>query len=199
MAVLSQRRNRAEQRRPPSPVSYSNPQPPSAAARRQLRTEHGDGFLRRMTASQHPANTPSCSTLEKSFRRFGKTASTPRRRPDECSSGKRRYNTCFVPSGVRSVVITNRLSRSRAITPHRATHNARRQDYTNLTFSAHGPFGPRPSVYDTFCPSRSSSKLMPWTAEEWNNRSFSLPVLINPKPLSNSFLIVPSGMMRFRE
>ena len=26
-----------------------------------------------------------------------------------------------------------------------------------LTFSARGPFGPRPSVYDTFCPSRSAS------------------------------------------
>jgi hypothetical protein len=28
---------------------------------------------------------------------------------------------------------------------------------TGLTFSAHGPFGPLPSVYDTRCPSWSSS------------------------------------------
>src|SRR5262245_6302657 len=82
---------------------------------------------------------------------------------------------------------------------HRATHKAKRLGYTSLTFSAHGPLGPRPSVYDTFCPSRSSSKLTPWTAEEWKKRSLSFPVLMNPKPLSNSFLIVPSGIVRFRK
>jgi len=35
------------------------------------------------------------------------------------------------------------------------------RDYTGLTFSAHGPFRLRPSVKDTFWPSRSSSKLTP--------------------------------------
>ena len=35
-----------------------------------------------------------------------------------------------------------------------------------VTFSAFGPFGPRPSVYDTRCPSRSSSKLTPSRSDE---------------------------------
>ena len=71
------------------------------------------------------------------------------------------------------------------------------QNYTGLTFSAHGPFGPRPSVYDTFWPSCRSSKLTPSTLDEWKNRSLSPPVLMNPKPLSVNLLIVPSAICAF--
>jgi hypothetical protein len=38
--------------------------------------------------------------------------------------------------------------------------------YAGLTFSAHGPFLPMPSVYVTFCPSCRSLKLTPWTTDE---------------------------------
>ena len=64
----------------------------------------------------------------------------------------------------------------------------------SLTFSAHGPFCPCPSVYETRCPSWSSSKLTPSRFDEWKNMSLSLPVSINPKPLSVSRLMVPSGI-----
>jgi len=69
--------------------------------------------------------------------------------------------------------------------------------YTGLTFSAHGPFLPLPSVKDTFWPSRSSSKLTPWTLDEWKNKSFAPPVLINPNPLSVNLLMVPSAICAF--
>jgi hypothetical protein len=73
-----------------------------------------------------------------------------------------------------------------------------RRIYAGLTFSAHGPFGPRPSEKVTFWPSCRSSKLAPWTLEEWKNRSLlPLAVLINPKPLSVNFFMVPSGIVRF--
>ena len=58
--------------------------------------------------------------------------------------------------------------------PGRFLHPRSRTNYTGLTFSAHGPFLPWPSVKDTFWPSRRSSKVTPWTAEEWKNRSFAL-------------------------
>ena len=67
-------------------------------------------------------------------------------------------------------------------------------NYTSVTFSAHGPFGPRPSVYVTFWPSCSWSKVTPWRLFEWKNRSFAPPVLMNPKPLSVNFLMLPSAI-----
>src|SRR6476469_6572804 len=66
--------------------------------------------------------------------------------------------------------------------------------YSTDTFSAHGPLGPWPSVYDTRWPSLSSSKLTPLSLDEWKNRSLAFPVLMKPKPLSVSFLIVPSDI-----
>src|SRR5687768_8078736 len=69
--------------------------------------------------------------------------------------------------------------------------------YASLTFSAHGPFGPWPWVKETFWPSCSSSKLTPCRLLEWKNRSFAPPVLMNPKPLSVNFLIVPSAILLF--
>ena len=69
--------------------------------------------------------------------------------------------------------------------------------YTGLTFSAHGPFLPLPSVKDTFWPSCRSSKVQPWTLDEWKNKSFSPPVLMNPNPLSVNLLIVPSAICAF--
>ena len=71
------------------------------------------------------------------------------------------------------------------------------RNYTGLTFSAHGPFGPRPSVNETDWPSCRSSKVQPWTLFEWKNRSFSPPNLMNPKPLSVNFFIVPSAISAF--
>src|SRR6185295_5150747 len=41
---------------------------------------------------------------------------------------------------------------------------------------------------------RSCSKLVPATFDEWKNKSFAFPMLMNPKPLSVSFLIVPSAI-----
>lgn len=64
-------------------------------------------------------------------------------------------------------------------------------------FSAHGPFFPWPSVKDTFWPSRRSSKLTPWTVDEWKNRSLPFPVSMKPKPLSVNRLIVPSAIHSF--
>jgi len=64
-----------------------------------------------------------------------------------------------------------------------------------LTFSARGPFGPRPSVYDTRCPSWSCSKLTPSRFDVWKNMSLSLPSSMKPKPLSVSRLIVPSAIL----
>src|SRR6516165_1087809 len=62
------------------------------------------------------------------------------------------------------------------------------------TFSARGPFGPCPGVYDTRCPSRRSSKFTPSTFDMWKNMSLSVPVSINPKPFSVSRLIFPSAI-----
>jgi hypothetical protein len=62
------------------------------------------------------------------------------------------------------------------------------------TFSARGPFGPRPSSYDTRCPSRRSSNLVPSTFDMWKNMSLPSPVSMNPNPFSVSFLIFPSGI-----
>ena len=59
-----------------------------------------------------------------------------------------------------------------------------------MTFSAHGPFGPRPSVYSTDWPSRRLSKLPSKTAELWKKTSPRSPSM-NPNPFSVSFLIVP--------
>ena len=62
-----------------------------------------------------------------------------------------------------------------------------------LTFSARGPFGPSPVVYDTRCPSESWSNDTSSTADMWKNKSFPLPVSMNPKPRSVNRLIVPSS------
>ena len=66
---------------------------------------------------------------------------------------------------------------------------------TSFTFSALGPFGPRPSLNDTRCPSWSSSYRTPSRSDEWKKMSLSPPVLMNPKPLSVSRLIVPSAIL----
>src|SRR5258708_3281693 len=63
------------------------------------------------------------------------------------------------------------------------------------TFSARGPFGPCPGLYDTSCPSRRSSKDPPSTFEVWKNMSLSVPVSMNPKPLSVNRLILPSAIL----
>ena len=36
--------------------------------------------------------------------------------------------------------------------------------------------------------------MTPWRLDEWKNRSLPLPVLMNPKPFSVNFLIVPSAI-----
>jgi len=107
----------------------------------------------------------------------------------------------------RSEVMTKSPSCSRVITPMPDSSERRserkspaskvrvcRWAYSGLTFSAQGPFGPCASVNDTRWPSWSCSNATPLHLEEWKNKSFAVPVLIKPKPLSVSFLIVPSAM-----
>src|SRR5688572_19340402 len=67
-------------------------------------------------------------------------------------------------------------------------------DQIRRTFSARGPFGPRPSVNDTACPSRRSSNRTPSTFDVWKKMSDPDPVAMKPKPLSVSRLIVPSDI-----
>src|SRR5690606_19483139 len=66
------------------------------------------------------------------------------------------------------------------------------------TDSARGPFGPLPDWYSTPWPSCNSSKRTPSSADMWKNRS-PVSVVMNPNPLSVSFLILPCGIAHLLE
>ena len=82
-----------------------------------------------------------------------------------------------------------------AAQPSKATPQSGGYYQTSRTDSARGPFGPLPTSYSTTCPSLSSSIVTPWSAEWWKNRSLPRSPSMNPKPRSETnLLILPCGI-----
>src|SRR5215218_3159649 len=75
------------------------------------------------------------------------------------------------------------------------------------TLAAFGPLGPCSASYETFAPSASDLKPLPWIAEWWTNRSLPWSSgVMKPKPLSslNHFtvpvaMVFPPGICALRD
>src|SRR5918998_2858752 len=65
------------------------------------------------------------------------------------------------------------------------------------TFAAFGPLGPFSASYETFAPSASVLKPLPWMAEWWTKRSLPWSSgVMKPKPFSSlNHLTVPVAMV----